>query len=92
MDTLLFLTVELSIRLVDDITDSNSGYLEILDHAGDWRRVCLDNWNPADSMVACRQLGYQQLQSNTSTGEHFFFFCAQLSKGRQCWIVCLLFG
>ena len=68
---ILLLTVELSIRLVDDKTDSNNGYLEILDHAGDWRRVCLDNWNQADSVVACRQLGYQQLQSNTSTGKHF---------------------
>ena len=65
ISTLLF-TVEYSVRLVDDTTGPNHGYLEILDQDGEWRRVCYDNWNRDQANVVCRQLGYQQLWNNSS--------------------------
>lgn len=67
----LILAVELSVRLTDKTADCNSGQLEILDHAGEWRKVCLDHWNQDDAAVACRQLGFHHFQ-NSSNGKYLF--------------------
>ena len=64
------LTVEYSLQLVDGSSSGDHGYLEILDQGGVWRRICSDSWNQDNAMVACRQLGYQQLV-NTSYGGHY---------------------
>ena len=55
---------------MSDTTSHNQGYLEILDQTEQWRRVCLDNWDQSDAMIACRQLGYQELIFS-SNGKYF---------------------
>lgn len=70
MTCFYILTVEYSLQLVDGSSDGDHGYLEILDQGGAWRRICSDSWNQDNAMVACRQLGYQQLV-NTSHGGHY---------------------
>ena len=83
-----FLIVEYSLQLVSGLSGGGPGYLEILDQGGAWRRICWDSWSQGNAMVACRQLGYQQLV-NTSYGEYkaviiiFFkwaYSCLQGSK------------
>lgn len=65
-----FMIVEYSLQLVDGSSGGDHGHLEILDQGGAWRRICSDSWNQDNAMVACRQLGYQQLV-NTSYGGHY---------------------
>lgn len=64
-----FLIVEYSLQLASGLSGGGPGYLEILDQGGAWRRICWDSWSQGNAMVACRQLGYQQLV-NTSYGEY----------------------
>ena len=65
------MTVDYSLRLVDGLSSGGHDYLEILDQGGAWRRVCWDSWSQDNAMVACRQLGYQQLVNTTHAGEHY---------------------
>ena len=45
------------IRLVNGIISTQNGRVEVCVN-GRWGLVCTNNWNNANSRVACRQLGY----------------------------------
>lgn len=53
------------------LTDISSGLLLAQNDYGDWGYVCFDNWNQLSSDIACRQLGYANAISFSTSTSYF---------------------
>ena len=46
-----------------------AGRMELCDDEGNWRSVCISQWDALDARVACRQMGY------SDQGEYHLLSC-----------------
>lgn len=67
----LYYLVPSYVRLVNNGSTFNEGRVEVY-HQGEWGPVCREGWSQSDSLVACRELGFEN--SNGIGGKVVWLF------------------